>query len=100
MVGTCPPICPAWLRGCGLNGAGDRDRGDLLRRLTTSDASVSLLIGEEIISGLRKSYNAVKEGQSLLILNSSDYLEIAINCGNAAKSFGARLYDSVTISLI
>jgi len=71
-----------------------------LRRLTDSFEGVSLLVGEHIISGLRTSYNEVPRGRSLLIFNSSDYLEISINCGDAAKTFGARLYDQVTISLI
>ena len=71
-----------------------------LEQLTSTSRGVSLLAGEHIISGLRNSYNEVDKGRSLLIFNSSDYLEISINCGNAARSINARLYDQVTLSVV
>ena len=69
-----------------------------LEQLTNAGEGVSILAGEHIISGLRQSYNEVERGRSLLIFNSSDFLEISINCGDAARNFNVRLHDQVTLN--
>ncbi len=43
-------------------------------------------IGERTIEGLRQAYTDVKRGELLALMDSSDYLEIAVNMGRAAKA--------------
>ncbi len=49
------------------------------------------------IIGLSDSYSAVKPGEALAIIGSRGYVEIAVNCGNAAEYFNARKGESVRI---
>ena len=44
-----------------------------------------------------KSYNFVKKGQTLATIGSSNYLEIGINRGNAAKKLDVKTDDEVKI---
>ena len=43
---------------------------------------------DEVIDTIRETYADVPEGEKLALFNSGDYLEIAINKGNAAGLFG------------
>ena len=45
---------------------------------------------DEIIDKISESYADVQEGEKLAYFNSADYLEIAINKGNAAGLFGLK----------
>ena len=45
---------------------------------------------DEIIDRISETYADVREGEKLALFNSADYLEIAINKGNAAGLFGLR----------
>lgn len=45
---------------------------------------------DEIIDRISESYADVQEGEKLAYFNSADYLEIAINKGNAAGLFGLK----------
>jgi S-adenosylmethionine hydrolase len=45
---------------------------------------------DEIIVRISETYADVREGEKLALFNSADYLEIAINKGNAAGLFGLR----------
>ncbi len=45
---------------------------------------------DEIISTISESYADVPEGEKLAFFNSADYMEIAINKGNAAGLFGLK----------
>ncbi len=45
---------------------------------------------DEIIDKISDSYADVREGEKLALFNSADYLEIAINKGNAAGLFGLK----------
>jgi S-adenosylmethionine hydrolase len=49
------------------------------------------------IPGLSDSYAAVNPGEPLAIVGSRGYVEIAVNCGNAAEYFNARKGESVRI---
>lgn len=49
--------------------------------------------GDETIDQLSESYAAVPEGEKLALFNSANYLEIAINKGNAAGLFGLKGYS-------
>ena len=45
---------------------------------------------DEVIDRISESYADVQEGEKLALFNSADYLEIAINKGNAAGLFGLK----------
>ena len=49
-----------------------------------------LFLRDEIIDKISESYADVQEGEKLAYFNSADYLEIAINKGNAAGLFGLK----------
>ncbi len=51
-------------------------------------------------NSLNQSYGEVPEGEPLLIFNSYDLLEIAINLGNAAKMFGIGKGDQLEIRTV
>ena len=47
-----------------------------------------LFMRDEEISEISEHYNDVEEGEKLCLFNTADYLEIAVNKGNAARLFG------------
>jgi S-adenosylmethionine hydrolase len=47
-----------------------------------------------------ESYNFVEKGKLVALVNSSNFLEIAINKDNAAKRIGIKNYDSIKVYLI
>ena len=47
-------------------------------------------VGNAIISGITEIYSAVDVGEPLLLLGSDQYLEVAVNRGNAAELFHIR----------
>jgi len=55
------------------------------------------LASNVVISGLVESYGHVDRGNPCAIINSSGYIEIGINMGNAAQAMGAKLGDVVLI---
>jgi S-adenosyl-L-methionine hydrolase (adenosine-forming) len=74
-------------------------------RLSTFLGSVALKlpqfhIGSSVISGLSKTYTDVEPAAPLALIGSRNYLEIAINCGNAKAHFKARKGDSVRVNLL
>ncbi|MBW1697231.1 MAG: SAM-dependent chlorinase/fluorinase [Deltaproteobacteria bacterium] len=59
--------------------------------------AIDVWIGGKKISGISKSYNSVDSGHPLSIIGSRGYLEIAVNCGNAADKLEARKGDAVRL---
>ena len=53
---------------------------------------------DELIDRISHSYADVPEGEKLALFNSADYLEIAVNKGNAAGLFGLHRYDEKNTS--
>jgi S-adenosylmethionine hydrolase len=51
---------------------------------------------DEVIDRISESYADVSEGEKLALFNSSGYLEIAINKGNAAGLFGLKGFSEKT----
>jgi S-adenosylmethionine hydrolase len=47
-----------------------------------------LFMRDEEINQISTHYNDVPEGEKLCLFNTADYLEIAVNKGNAARLFG------------
>lgn len=60
--------------------------------------SVLVVIKGQIIHGLQSSYSSVGTGSLLAIFSSRDYLEIALNLGNASEQLNANIGEEVTIS--
>lgn len=54
---------------------------------------------DEVISQISETYADVPESQKLALFNSADYLEIAINKGNAAGLFGLQHYTEKSSAL-
>jgi S-adenosylmethionine hydrolase len=48
---------------------------------------------DEMIEKISESYADAPEGEKLALFNTSGYLEIAVNKGNAAGLFGLHTYD-------
>jgi len=56
-------------------------------------------VGGTVLQNLRPTYEAVPEGDPLLLFGSTDHLEIAANGGNAAELLDIRKGDSVEFTL-
>jgi S-adenosylmethionine hydrolase len=52
-----------------------------------------VFLRDEVINKISESYADVPEGEKLALFNSADYLEVAINKGNAAGLFGLKGYS-------
>jgi S-adenosylmethionine hydrolase len=49
-------------------------------------ASPVIEVGRKTIEGLRQAYTGVRQGELLALMDSSDYLEIAVNMGRAVEA--------------
>ena len=49
------------------------------------DRQVKCYVGNHIVEGIKETYGAVANGEPVTLFNSVDFLEIAVNCGNAAE---------------
>ncbi|RLE63251.1 MAG: hypothetical protein DRN53_02510 [Thermoprotei archaeon] len=58
---------------------------------------VELPGGESMLVPFQKSYGFVKKGTPLLLIDSEDFLELAINMGSAAEEFGIARGALITI---
>ncbi len=56
-------------------------------------------IGKTTIRGLSGSYDEKREGETVALVGSSEFLEIAVNRGSAAKALGAAVGDKVLVAL-
>ena len=56
-------------------------------------------IGSRVISGLSSTYSDAAPAAPLSLIGSRNYLEIAINCGNARENFKAKKGDPVRLTL-
>ena len=54
-------------------------------------------VGNAILEGIHPTFDSVAPGDPLMLYNSSDLLEIAVNAGNAAELLGIRKGASVNI---
>ena len=61
--------------------------------------SVKGYVGSTILETIRDTYGAVPEGEPLLLFGSTDFLEVAVNGGNAAELLDIRKGDSVEVVL-
>ena len=58
---------------------------------------VKCYVGSTIIASINKTYNTVLSGEPLILFDSNDLLEIAINTGNAAQMLSIRKGSPVNI---
>ncbi|MDH4322247.1 MAG: SAM-dependent chlorinase/fluorinase [Desulfobulbaceae bacterium] len=63
----------------------------------TTGIAVSITVGGKTIAGLAACYSEVQTGELLALFGSRDYLEIAINQGNAAKYLGVSAGEIVQL---
>lgn len=61
------------------------------------DFKISYRREDYTITSISQSYDNVPEGEKLALFNNFNYLEIAINKGNANKLFGMNQYDTIRI---
>ncbi len=59
--------------------------------------SVHTAGGTTVLHGIANTYGAVSEKEPLALPGSSGYLEIAVNCGNAAHFFQAEKGDRISV---
>ncbi|NND70671.1 MAG: SAM-dependent chlorinase/fluorinase [Rhodothermales bacterium] len=62
------------------------------------DRRVKCYVGNHIVEGIHSTYGGVATSEPVVLFNSVDFLEIAVNCGNASELMG--LAKGSTISLL
>lgn len=70
----------------------------MVDNLSVSYDSLAIHLSGETLSGIRKSYNEVKEGKALVIFGSKGLLEISVNKGSAANVLNMDKGDPVKIT--
>lgn len=60
-------------------------------------ARIEVTIGGKTWQGIQPTYAMVRQGETLALISSSGYLEIAVREGNAAQAWGLRLGDEVLV---
>jgi S-adenosylmethionine hydrolase len=61
-------------------------------------AGLTLSIGKDKIRGVSDSYASAEKGEAVLVFNSYDMLEIAVNQGSASEKFKARPGTKIKVS--
>ena len=60
-------------------------------------ANVRVLIGQEAIDSISKTYSSVKEGETVAYIGSAALIELAINGGDFARRFAVKPGDTVRV---
>ena len=60
---------------------------------------LKIKIGSRVIQGLSETYADVRPDALLALIGSRGYLEIAVNCGSAARNLKARQGDAVRVAV-
>ncbi len=79
-----------------------KDMEKHLHERTTMDLSsidCQIHLGKRSIDGIRDFFSQAGRGNALAYMGSSDFLEIAINMGNAARYFDVKIGDAVTLEI-
>lgn len=66
---------------------------------TDQDKRFEFIIGEKRIKGLSPGYFNVDPQNTLAVMGSFGYLEIALNYGNAKNYFKAQIGDTIRVAL-
>jgi len=59
----------------------------------------TIVVGGREVVGVRRTYAAVEPGETLALVGSEGYLEIAVREGSAARRLGLRPGDAVTVRI-
>lgn len=70
------------------------------RRVAELGERLRARIGPYVLHGLKRTYGDVAAGEPLLLIGSSDFVEIAVREGNAAATLGMRLGDEVLFEIV
>jgi len=62
-------------------------------------SGLKVKIGSHVIEGLSETYADVQAETALALIGSRGYLEIAVNCGSAARKLKARQGDAVRVAV-
>ena len=60
--------------------------------------SLCIRSGSHAFKGVRRTYSAVAPGEAVAYIGSSGFLEVAVNQGNAANSFGMLVGDRIEVT--
>ena len=72
---------------------------ELAKRVISRGSKISINVGERRVEAMfANTYGEVQPGEPLLLIDSFDLLEFAINMGNAAKRYSIRVGDEVVIT--
>ena len=69
-------------------------------RQNDTDFRLQIHIGSHIITNLTDTYGSAAAGSALALIGSRNYLEIAVNCGNAQHHFKAQKGDAVQVKIL
>jgi S-adenosylmethionine hydrolase len=69
---------------------------DLLRNFIKKE-DFTIHIAEKVINKISHAYSQVKSQEPLALIDSFNYLEIAINCGSAQDYFGVGIGEKISI---
>ena len=70
---------------------------NLHRDLLKPGGRKKVLLGRKVIGPIRRSYSAVKAGESVALFSSAGFLEIALSGANAAKILGEKTGSKITL---
>lgn len=70
---------------------------DIPQEMLKNRAQVTITLLGRTIHGLSSAYAAVREGELVTYIGSTELLEIAVRGGNAAQTLGAKVGDEVVI---
>jgi S-adenosylmethionine hydrolase len=68
-------------------------------RQADQTAGLKIRIGSHVIHGMSDTYGNVPSNTALALIGSRGYLEIAVNCGSAARQLNVRRGDTVHVSI-
>jgi S-adenosylmethionine hydrolase len=73
-------------------------KSEIVPGIRFSAAKAQIVVGNLTISGISTTFSDAQIGQPLAYVGSESGLEIAINQGNAAREFGVKSGDTVSLS--
>ncbi len=66
--------------------------------LTRFDDTITIHLAGVDINGLSTTYATTSKGELLALIDSRGYLEIAVNCGDAASALGCSIGEQLTVA--
>lgn len=66
-------------------------------KLSFTADDTTVLCGDQLLTGIQRTYAEVEQGEALALVGSSGFLELAINGGSYAEHFGVKVGDRVQL---